>query len=691
MLIPPLRLAPLALALLSAVAATAQLTPEEAVAAMGRGINLGNTLEPPLEGGWNNGPAEESYFDAYVEAGFGNVRIPVRWDRHTARAAPFRIDEVWMDRVEEVVDWALGRDLYVVLNGHHEDWLKNGYADPQLRARYDSIWVQISERFGEKPDRLLYEIINEPFGMTRAQVDDLNERVLGLIREREPTRLVVFGGDQYSNADELLRAAIPGGGDDDYLVGYYHAYDPYLFGLEGQGRWGSANDYREVEAKVGRVKAWSERTGVPVHLSEFGAVRRADYNSRMRFYAAYVEAAVSAGFAFSAWDDGGDFRILERGAGTWPEVKDILVHTHADSPDRVTADLGPQGEGPVRLRWRNRAAATSEIRVERSVNGGAFEPLATVPADATAYEDPSTAAGGVYTYRLFTDRSADGTLLHGYPVRVDRTSRRGIVNYADELTDAGDQFAGNPTGVDFAVEGGVLSIVGDGTSGPYETVTYALRDATGNAAAADVFASNEKLYVSARTRSGRPANLRIDLVDGSRYATTEPATLQTISGDEFVTYVFDFANTYNDGAYGGTGCTQGGPSCAVDGASVEALAFYPEPGVGGFAEAIEVDWLSFGQSLTLGITAPERLSGLSIAPNPATAYATVTYALEAPAKTRLSVLDPFGRVVAGAPSRASAAGERRETVDVSALPGGGYVVRIEVDGVVAGSRRLVVE
>ncbi|MEM1217136.1 MAG: glycoside hydrolase family 5 protein, partial [Bacteroidota bacterium] len=67
----------------------AQLTPAEAVAGMGRGINLGNTLEPPTEGGWNNGPAQESHFDAYLAAGFSNVRIPVRWDQHTGNSVPF--------------------------------------------------------------------------------------------------------------------------------------------------------------------------------------------------------------------------------------------------------------------------------------------------------------------------------------------------------------------------------------------------------------------------------------------------------------------------------------------------------------------------------------------------------------------------------------------------------------------------
>jgi len=71
--------------ILLAQSLTAQLTPEEAVAGMGRGINLGNTLEPPVESGWNNGPAQESYFDAYVEAGFSNIRIPVRWDQRSLR------------------------------------------------------------------------------------------------------------------------------------------------------------------------------------------------------------------------------------------------------------------------------------------------------------------------------------------------------------------------------------------------------------------------------------------------------------------------------------------------------------------------------------------------------------------------------------------------------------------------------
>ena len=127
--------------------ASAQITPQEAVLQMVKGINMGNTLEPPDEGSWNNGPAREQYFDLYRQAGFDVVRIPVRWDEHTANNAPYNIDPDWMNRVEEVLDWGLDRDLFIVVNTHHEEWIKEDYSNADKRARFDSIWSQIAVRF----------------------------------------------------------------------------------------------------------------------------------------------------------------------------------------------------------------------------------------------------------------------------------------------------------------------------------------------------------------------------------------------------------------------------------------------------------------------------------------------------------------------------------------------------------------
>lgn len=401
---------------------SAQLTPEQAIAEMGRGINLGNTLEPPNEGSWNNGPAQESFFDAYLDAGFTNIRIPVRWDQHTGSTSPFAVDATWMNRVEEVVDWGLSRGFYITLNGHHEDWLKNNYNNATLRARYDSIWVQVAERFQNKSEKLLFEIINEPKGMTVSQVDDLNERILGIIRATNPTRLVIYGGNEWANSEQLLTAAIP---NDDYIIGYYHAYDPWQFSGQGIGTWGTANDYQQLTNKYQSVKNWSTNNNIPVHHSEFGAVHTCDFNSRMRIYAHNVERCVVNGFAFSVWDDGGDFRVLNRGSNTWPEVKDILMHYYEDSPNQIfsTYTPAPVTDDPtVVVDWNNRTISNSNIILERSVGGSSnFVQIAELPFDATTYTDVNVVSGNTYTYRMYTTR-ADGTLLHGYPTRISITA-----------------------------------------------------------------------------------------------------------------------------------------------------------------------------------------------------------------------------------------------------------------------------
>ena len=48
-------------------------------------------------------------------AGFGNVRIPVRWDEHTARTPPYAIDAIFMARVEQVCNVCSGQRGYQLL------------------------------------------------------------------------------------------------------------------------------------------------------------------------------------------------------------------------------------------------------------------------------------------------------------------------------------------------------------------------------------------------------------------------------------------------------------------------------------------------------------------------------------------------------------------------------------------------
>jgi aryl-phospho-beta-D-glucosidase BglC (GH1 family) len=390
----------------------AQLTPQEAVPLMQKGINLGNTLEPPLEGGWNNPGAQEYYFDLYKQAGFNCVRIPVRWDEHTQDASPYKIDEAWLQRVEEIIDWGLERDLFIVINAHHDNWIKENYTNAVYRARFDSIWSQVSARLSGKSEKLFFEVLNEPNGLTKVQNDEMHQRILSIIRKTNPTRIVIFQGHNWGGSDELITAAIPA---DDYVIGSFHSYDPYLFGLEGQGTWGSASDINTLRNKFISVKNWSDNNSIPVFLGEFGSLRSCDYNSRMKHYRAYVEFAQQYGFVYCAWDDGGDFRIMERATKKWDEVKDILLHTTANSPKNLNLKI--YQDTIIQVYWTNAVSDMDSIFIEHRTANGTYSRIASLKGDTTSFYHLNPLQDMYHHYRIIAHYNS-GEDFYSQPMRV---------------------------------------------------------------------------------------------------------------------------------------------------------------------------------------------------------------------------------------------------------------------------------
>lgn len=396
--------------------ATAQIGPWQAITQMQKGINMGNTLEAPYEGNWNP-PAQEDYFDLYKEAGFKCVRVPIRWDNHTETTPPYKIDETWLQRVETVLDWGLERDLFVVVNAHHDDWIKQNYTDPAMRARFDSIWSQISLRFKDKPEKLIFEILNEPHGLTKEQNDELHQRILSIIRKSNPARLVIFQGHDWGGSNELLTAAIP---DDDYVIGSFHSYDPYEFGLLGEGTWGASYEVTALKDKFISVKNWSDINNIPVFMGEFGSVRSCDYNSRMKHYKTYVELAQNYGFAYCAWDNGvldysdNGLGILDRAWQKWDEVKDILIYSSSRSPANPTLTVL---DTIIKLSWINTVTDNDSIFVQRRLSNENYTTIARLKGDTTIFYDVNTFPNIYFYYRIIAYYNS-GEEIYSHPVRI---------------------------------------------------------------------------------------------------------------------------------------------------------------------------------------------------------------------------------------------------------------------------------
>ena len=80
-----------------------------------------------------------------ADQGYRSIRIPVTWEAHISSEPEYKIDPAYINRVQEVVGWALDADLYVMINLHHDSWRWISY----MEKDYDEV-LRVIMLFGAK-------------------------------------------------------------------------------------------------------------------------------------------------------------------------------------------------------------------------------------------------------------------------------------------------------------------------------------------------------------------------------------------------------------------------------------------------------------------------------------------------------------------------------------------------------------
>jgi endoglucanase len=324
----------IAVSLLVAVAMTAVATPvnaasswtaEEAVARLGRGVNLGNALEAPnFEGEWGM-VIEDEFFQLIAGAGFDSVRLPIRWDTRAMSTSPWTIDPGFMARIDELVRLALDAGLAIIIDFHHFEDL---YTDPAGNTdRFVAIWRQIVEHFESAPPEVFFELQNEPHGNLSTEAwNTIFPAALDAVRQTNPDRMVIVGGGFWNSAWELANLDLP---DDPNLIGTFHMYEPFQFThqgaewVDGSDAWlgttweGRTEDTDPIVEVMDVAAEWADATGIPLLMGEFGSYEKADIASRVRFTEFVRTEAEERGFAWAYWEFGAGFGIYDRGAADW--------------------------------------------------------------------------------------------------------------------------------------------------------------------------------------------------------------------------------------------------------------------------------------------------------------------------------------------------------------------------------------
>jgi endoglucanase len=337
-------------------------TVAEIAAYMQPGWNLGNSFDATGadETSWGNPRVTEELLDQVRAQGFNSIRIPVTWGQHQGGAPDHTIDQAYLDRVEEVVGWALEDGFYVLINLHHDSWQWVSTMPTNHDAvldRYTDTWTQVADRFRDADGRLLFESVNEPqfTGSSGEAADlellaDLNDVFHDVVRGSgggNATRPLVLPtlntGSEPAKIDAL--AAQIAALDDPNLIAtvHYYGFWPFSVNIAGYTRF-DAEVRQDVIDTFDRVHAAFVARGVPVLLGEYGLLGfdrhtgTVEQGEKLKFFEYLGYAARERGITTMLWDNGQHF---DRTAHTWqdPALFQQIASSWTERSGTASSDL----------------------------------------------------------------------------------------------------------------------------------------------------------------------------------------------------------------------------------------------------------------------------------------------------------------------------------------------------------------
>lgn len=323
-----------------------ELTSLELVRLMGNGINLGNTMEAythyygkeeiyteDSETAWGQPVTTQEMIDGMKAAGFDSLRVPVAWTNAMSyyEDGNYDIDPVYLDRVEEIVNYALNADMYVIINDHWDGgwWGRFGSSDEKISSgawdMYNALWGQIAERFKNYSDKLIFESANEELGdRLNDEVDGvkgklrktecyemtnkINQTFVDLIRKsggNNDKRFLLIAGyntDITMTCDDKFR--MPTDTAKDKLILSVHYYTPWDYcGTNGVNSWGSVKDIEEQNTLMENLSKFT-KAGYGVIIGEYAVLTNSSEPKQDtdKFYTNFLANCDLYDFCPMLWD-----------------------------------------------------------------------------------------------------------------------------------------------------------------------------------------------------------------------------------------------------------------------------------------------------------------------------------------------------------------------------------------------------
>ena len=288
--------------------------------------------------------ADTIIFSKYSEQDFINakslgvdvIRLPIALHNMTLGKPDFSLDPQFLKLLDTAVEWAEKHELYLIIDNHSFDPIKP--TSDSIDNILLKVWAQIAARYKSRSKYIIYEILNEPHGISDKRWGEIQGAAIKTIRKFDKKHSIIVGGTDYNSIDKMF--SIPEYTDSN-LIYTFHFYDPHIFTHQG-ARWGNPSfaslagvpfpydrarmpvcpddlketwaaeslaDYEHesafssLRATLNRVTTFSKKRNVPVFCGEFGVYMvQCPAEDRVRWYAFISAELKKRNIPWTCWD-----------------------------------------------------------------------------------------------------------------------------------------------------------------------------------------------------------------------------------------------------------------------------------------------------------------------------------------------------------------------------------------------------
>jgi endoglucanase len=287
-------------------------------------------------------------------AGFDHIRLSVNPQPLMDSARHHDGGAEYFGYLDAAVKMILDSGLAVEIDMHPESDFKTRLAkEDEFVERFADFWGTVAQRYASlDPDRVFYEILNEPEMRDPYRWYGVEAKIAAAIRRAAPANTIIAAGARWDDDDDLVfLEPLP----DTNVVYVFHFYEPHIFTHQG-ATWGSyywkwlrglhypsspenaaqvgmlvpeARDRMQVirygqdhwdasriEAEINQAADWAKRRGVPLICNEFGVFR--DW-SDPRDRAAWIRDTRTSlerhNIGWAMWDYSGNFGVVTKHDG----------------------------------------------------------------------------------------------------------------------------------------------------------------------------------------------------------------------------------------------------------------------------------------------------------------------------------------------------------------------------------------